>query len=117
MKTLSRLIVAITIAAISVAPAFADTLVLKDGTKISGYFEGGNARVVKFSGGDGAIKDYDILQVDRVIFEGAPVPPTPAASTVSNPAPATAARSSESSASSTNSTSSTSSTSSSSQGP
>lgn len=112
MKRLAGLLVAITIAAISVAPVFADTLVLKDGTRISGYFEGGNARVVKFSGSDGAIKDYDILQVDRVIFEGAPVPPTPAPATVSNPAPAAAARSSVPST-----TSSTSSTASSSQGP
>lgn len=106
MKRLAWLVVAITVVAITVVPAFADTLVLKDGTRITGYFEGGNARVVKFSGSDGAIKDYDILQVDRVIFEGAPVPPAPAPSTVSNPTPAGRGSSSVSSTSSTSSSSS-----------
>jgi hypothetical protein len=107
MKRLASLTVAIAVIAITVAPAFADTLVLKDGTRISGYFEGGNARVVKFSGTDGAIKDYDILQVDRVIFEGAPVPATPAPSTVSAPAPTASSASSVSATSSSSSSSNT----------
>ena len=53
----------VTILTVAAAPAFADTLVLTDGTRVSGYFEGGTARVVKFRGTDGATKDYDILKV------------------------------------------------------
>jgi YMGG-like Gly-zipper len=88
MKRLTWLMVAITVVAVGVAPAFADTLVLKDGQRVSGYFEGGTARVVKFRGTDGATKDYDILQVDRVLFDATPVTITPAPATVSAPAPA-----------------------------
>src|SRR6185503_10946364 len=48
--------------------AFADTLYLKSGARVTGYFEGGTARVVKFRGADGVIRDYDILQVQQVQF-------------------------------------------------
>lgn len=81
MKRFALGVVAVTILAVAVAPAFADTLVLKNGTKISGYFEGGTARVVKFRGSDGAIKDYDILQVDEVLFDAGPAPTPPPAAT------------------------------------
>jgi hypothetical protein len=49
-------------------PAFSDTLVLKSGERLSGYYEGGTARVVKFRAGDGVVKDYDILSVQQVQF-------------------------------------------------
>jgi hypothetical protein len=51
-----------------VVPAFSDTLVLKSGEKITGYFEGGTARVIKFRGSDGAVKDYDLLTVQQIQF-------------------------------------------------
>jgi hypothetical protein len=50
------------------APVFADTLVLKSGERVSGYFEGGTARTVKFRASDGVAKDYDILTVQQVQF-------------------------------------------------
>jgi hypothetical protein len=78
---------AVTILAVAVAPVFADTLVLKNGTKVTGYFEGGSARVVKFRGPDGSTRDYDILQVQEVIFDAGatPTPPPAAATTPSTP--------------------------------
>ncbi|HET9216151.1 MAG TPA: YMGG-like glycine zipper-containing protein [Terriglobia bacterium] len=85
MKKLGRLMMAVTVMAIVAIAAFADTLVLTDGTRISGYFEGGSARVVKFRGNDGAIKDYDILKVQQVFFESAPVPLTPPAAAAAAP--------------------------------
>jgi len=89
MKKLAEL-VAVAVVLAFAAPAFADTLVLTDGTRVSGYFEGGTARVVKFRGADGAIKDYDILKVQQVLFESTPVPASaPAAASV--PAPTAAA--------------------------
>jgi hypothetical protein len=112
MKKLGQLMVAVAILTFAAVPAFADTLVLTDGTRIQGYFEGGTARVVKFRGNDGAVKDYDILKVQQVLFESAPVPPSapaaaaaapaaPATSTASTNSPAPAASSSSSSSSST----------------
>ena len=38
-------------------PAFSDTLVLKTGEKITGYFEGGSARVIQFRTVEGAVKE------------------------------------------------------------
>src|SRR5579862_4804975 len=49
-------------------PAFSDTLLLKTGEKVAGYFEGGSARVIKFRGTDGTVKDYDLLSVQQIQF-------------------------------------------------
>src|ERR1700756_3123113 len=49
-------------------PGLSDTLVLKTGEKISGYYEGGSARVIKFRTGDGVVKDYDLLSVQQIQF-------------------------------------------------
>ena len=49
-------------------PAFSDTLVLKTGEKVDGYFEGGSARVIKFRGNDGNVRDYDLLSVQQIQF-------------------------------------------------
>jgi len=86
MKRLAQLMAVVTLLTVAAAPAFADTLVLTDGTRVSGYFEGGTARVVKFRGSDGATKDYDILKVQQIVFESAPIP-----ASVSAPAPAPSA--------------------------
>jgi hypothetical protein len=80
-------------------PAFADTLVLKNGEKISGYFEGGTARVIKFRSADGTINDYDLFSVQQIQFGdtkaavAAPARPAtaaPAASAAPAPTPAPA---------------------------
>ncbi len=49
-------------------PAFCDTLVLKTGEKITGYFEGGSARVIHFRTSDGSVKDYDLFSVQQLQF-------------------------------------------------
>ena len=93
MKRIARLMAAVLALAVAAAPAFADTLVLKNGTRITGYFEGGTARVVKFRVTGGATQDYDILQVDQVVFDSntpapAPAPAPVAATPAPTPAPA-----------------------------
>src|SRR5688572_3345914 len=89
MKRLSQLAVVVVVLAAIVTPALADTLVLKTGTRVSGYFEGGTARIVKFRGTDGIIRDYDIGAVQQVLFEDVSTPA--AASQPSTPVPAPAA--------------------------
>src|SRR5207237_8413919 len=49
-------------------PAFSVTLVLKSGEKVTGYFEGGSARVIKFRTSDGVVKDFDLLSVQQIQF-------------------------------------------------
>lgn len=68
MKRLTKLTVFATVLAFFALPAFADTLVLKSGERVTGYFEGGSARVVKFRLADGSLKDYDILTVQQIQF-------------------------------------------------
>src|SRR5438105_3591451 len=68
MKKLAQITTFIAVFALLVAPAFSDTLVLKSGEKITGYYEGGSARVIKFRTHDGAVKDYDLLSVQQIQF-------------------------------------------------
>ena len=49
-------------------PGFSDTLVLRSGERITGYFEGGSERVIKFRASDGVIKDYDLLSIQQILF-------------------------------------------------
>lgn len=81
------------------ASAFSDTLVLKSGERISGFFEGGSARVIKFRTSDGAIKDYDLLSVQQIQFGE-----TAAASAETSSRPAAPAETAKPAASSTSST-------------
>jgi len=74
MKKLITLTVFVAVLAVSALPALADTLVLKSGERVSGYFEGGSARVVKFRANDGVLKDYDILSVQQIMFGDVAVP-------------------------------------------
>jgi hypothetical protein len=67
MKKLTHFLTFIAVLALAV-PAFSDTLVLKNGEKITGYFEGGSERVIKFRTSDGAIKDYDLLSIQQIQF-------------------------------------------------
>lgn len=84
MKKFTQLTAAVVMLVLVTAPAFADTLLLKTGARVTGYFEGGTARVVKFRGADGVIKDYDILMVNQVLFGDATATPAPASSTTNN---------------------------------
>ena len=68
MKKLTQITTFIAVFALLVAPAFSDTLVLKSGEKITGYYEGGSARVIKFRTHDGAVKDFDLLSVHQIQF-------------------------------------------------
>jgi len=68
MKKLTQITTFIAVFALLVAPAFSDTLVLKSGEKITGYYEGGSARVIKFRTHDGAVKDFDLLSVQQIHF-------------------------------------------------
>ena len=77
MRSLNRLAVLIVGLALVTAPAFADTLLLKNGTRVTGYFEGGTARVVKFRAVDGPTRDYDILQIQEILFNDVTPAPAP----------------------------------------
>jgi hypothetical protein len=68
MRKLTQIATFIAVCALVAAPAFSDTLVLKSGERISGLFEGGTARQVKFRTSDGVLKDYDILSIQQVQF-------------------------------------------------
>ena len=65
--------------------ALADTLVLKSGERVSGYFEGGSARVIKFRTNDGVLKDYDLLYVQQIQFGEDKTSATPSAQTSTSP--------------------------------
>jgi hypothetical protein len=88
MKTkLVQLVASTMLLALMVAPAFADTLLLKSGEQVTGYFEGGTVRTVRFRGSDGLIKDYDILSIQQLQFGDEPkasssIAPPPAAEPV-----------------------------------
>ena len=49
------------------ATGFSDTLILKSGEQIQGYYEGGTARVIRFRTESG-VQDYDLLGVTRILF-------------------------------------------------
>ena len=83
MKKFTQLTAAVVMLVLVAAPAFADTLLLKTGARVTGYFEGGTARVVKFRGADGVVRDHDILTVNQVSF-GDVTTPAPASNTTNN---------------------------------
>ncbi len=93
MRQLTQITTLIAVIALIAVPAFSDTLILKNGEKLSGYYEGGSARVIKFRANDGIVKDYDLLSVQQIQFgedKAVTVPPTLAA-----PRPATTGASAE----------------------
>ena len=57
--------------AFATSPAWADTLVLKTGDRITGSFDGGTARVVRFRSFSGGVKEYDVLSVQQIQFSAA----------------------------------------------
>jgi hypothetical protein len=68
MKAFKSLFTIIILLAVTTLPVWADTLILKTGERVTGYFEGGTARVVKFRSSYGDVKDYDILSVQQILF-------------------------------------------------
>ena len=48
---------------------YTDTLLLKNGDRISGYYEGGTSRVIQFRT-DGVVEEYDLLSVAGIEFGG-----------------------------------------------
>jgi hypothetical protein len=68
MRQLTRITAFVAALALVAVPAFSDTLVLKSGEKVSGYFEGGSPRVIKFRTNDGSVKEYDLLTVQQIQF-------------------------------------------------
>ena len=59
---------------------YSDTLVLKNGERISGYFEGGTARVIRFSTNTG-VEEYDLLSIAGIEFGGDVVTSSPGVET------------------------------------
>jgi hypothetical protein len=88
MKKIAQMMTTFIAVIALVVPAFADTLVLKSGEKITGYYEGGTARVIKFRAADGAIKDYDLLSVQQIQFNDDKAASVPAPAPAPVPAPA-----------------------------
>ena len=94
MRKLTQITTLIAVVALFAAPAFSDTLVLKSGERVSGFFEGGSARVIKFRTNDGVVKDYDLLSVQQIQFNDDKASTTPSSS------PSTSTRTTTSSSSS-----------------
>ena len=92
MRKLTQMTTFIAAFALFAVPAFSDTLVLKNGEKISGYFEGGSARIIKFRTSDGVVKDFDLLSVQQIQFgdeKSAATSSTPSTPRVATPPAAT----------------------------
>ena len=72
MHTMIKHVVLLAVLMSLAATGFSDTLVLKSGETITGYYEGGTARVIRFRTEDG-LKEYDLLSVTRIQFGDEPV--------------------------------------------
>ena len=59
-----------------VITGYGDTLILKNGERISGYYEGGTPRLIRFSTSSG-VQEYDLLSVSGIEFGGAAVSSRP----------------------------------------
>lgn len=78
-RTLVRVLLLLSAVSISL-PGFSDVLRLRDGREISGQYEGGSARVVRFRTSSG-VMEYDVLEVAgvRISQAGAAFSPADAA--------------------------------------
>jgi hypothetical protein len=91
MTKLTQITTFIAVFAVLAVPAFSDTLVLKSGEKISGFFEGGSARVIKFRTSDGVVKDYDLFSVQQIQFGDDKAATSSSSSSASSPSTSSAA--------------------------
>ena len=72
MNTIIKQVVLLAVLMSLAATGFSDSLVLKSGETITGYYEGGTARVIRFRTEDG-LKEYDLLSVTLIQFGDEPV--------------------------------------------
>jgi len=71
MKLRVAIVCVVCLVCLAVAPsAPADTLTLKNGQVLEGYFAGGNANGVTFVGQDGSSKTYALSEVASTITNG-----------------------------------------------
>ena len=84
MKTILRYGIFVAVFVLLAITGYADTLVLKNGQRISGYYEGGTSRVIRFSN-NGSVQEYDLLAVSGIEFGGDIVASSP---TIEAPPPA-----------------------------
>lgn len=84
MRRLTQITALAAVLALFAVPALADTLILKSGERIPGYYEGGSARMIKFRANDGVVKDYDLLSVQQIQFGDAGAAPKAATSSTSS---------------------------------
>ena len=89
MRKITQIMALLAVVAL-VTPVFADTLTLKNGETITGYFQGGTARVIKFQTADGVVKDYDLLSVQQIQFGDSSTLAAPAPTPAPSPAPSPA---------------------------
>jgi hypothetical protein len=68
MKLFNSLFTIILLSPATTSPALADILILKTGGRVTGSFDGGNGRVVRFRTAYGDVKEYDILNVQQIQF-------------------------------------------------
>ena len=68
MKALQLLVIATVSLAVTTSTARADTLILKTGDRITGSFDGGTARVVRFRSLSDGVKEYDVSSVQQIQF-------------------------------------------------
>jgi hypothetical protein len=80
MRRLTQITALAVVAALFAVPTFADTLILKSGERLSGYYEGGSARTVTFRASGGAAKEYDILSIQQIQFGDASAKPATSSS-------------------------------------
>lgn len=76
MKTVLKYGFFVTVFVSLAVTGHSDTLVLKSGERISGYYEGGTSRVIRFST-DAGVREYDLLSVSGIEFGGDVVSSTP----------------------------------------
>ena len=53
-----------------VVTGYSDTLHLKNGDSVSGYYEGGTSRVIRFRTNSDVVEEYDLLSIEGIEFGG-----------------------------------------------
>ena len=69
MKTVLKYGIFVAVFAALVVTGYSDTLILKNGDQISGYYEGGTSRMIRFRT-DAGVEEYDLLSVEGIEFGG-----------------------------------------------
>ena len=69
MKTVLKYGIFVAVFAALVVTGYSDTLILKNGDQISGYYEGGTSRLIRFRT-DAGVEEFDLLSVEGIEFGG-----------------------------------------------